>query len=88
MKNEILSKIKNLIENSKIPKNDQPEFFWVCSKMSETDLSSLYELVSTQPELMKVLFDNYKRKKNTPVTDSAAWDKIITDEKELISKIS
>ena len=83
-----LLKIRNLLSQSSLSKDEQDELFVVFSLLGEANLSSVADVLAGDPSLIKKIYENYKAKREVAQTKNAdALRKIIEEEKDLLEKI-
>jgi hypothetical protein len=84
----ILDKIKEKIKSSDLTDSEKEEFQNILTGVDEKELSPVAGLFSENISWVRLLFDNYRFKKEALVNnDFEAVEKILKQEKEMLQKM-
>ena len=79
----------DLVSRLKLSDNDKKGFEELTERMPETDKQSLFELLDSEPSMIKSILDNFRQKKQAFMSqDKNAPKKIIQQEKQMVSKFA
>jgi hypothetical protein len=87
MKNDLIKKATELIQNSSIINKDDL-IKLVAIIMNEEDLKDFISLVSDDTSILDLLSKNFEKKKTLSLSDINGWNKLIDGEEKTLSSIN
>jgi len=87
MEQNIFQRIEDIIENSKLTKEEMRDFVDLFAQTKEDALKPVLRLLEKDPQWVERLYTNYKMKEEAVVTGSMeAWYDAIQKEKEELER--
>ncbi len=88
MKQDLLEKLKLELERSTLSEKDKLDLVSVFSRFPEVEAKMLLELIGEDNDILHLLSDNLKLKRDINLDDKDSWKKVFDNEKEVLSSIN
>jgi len=83
---KVLDKLSQLIAQSSIPLSDQNDLLIFLPILPEPVLEKLLEIFEKNPKLIEDFNDNFKAKVNVLINGRDRWEKLISQEEEILKQ--